>query len=177
MIIDILVATVHILGSICTFLVITAVSVVYRNKKTIEEGEKTADLVAAELGIPAENRNDDAHFMQMFAHFSAFWSSEKFLNRLADLFGSVGVALKLLSSILIFLLFLWLIYLTFEDGLSSAPTWWLLVLTSVLFSLIGAILNGLCKLITGCAPGLPKTQRATLHQALNAYEERQRSGI
>lgn len=156
---DVLIAILHILGSI---IVITAFSffVMYIGSLEAEKNQKHAtDEVSVTLGLRVEDLEKDEHVARVLELTSKKFSSDLFINRLSDLCGSIRTLWGWLSIIVQLGIFVAVCWYTITEGTESAIYAWALVGLSIFFWLSSVVFSLLCKLFTGRYPGQAKEAR------------------
>jgi len=159
---EILIASVHIIGSIIVWLVFAQLRVFV----DLSELEKTQTLlveeISATLGIDVDDFDLKKHAQKILKLSNEKFSNELFKNRFSDFCGVIRTVLKQLMNIIQALVIVTVLWYTATDSTENAVYAWLLVGISI-FSLMASVIFSLtCQFLTGRHPGQAKWAREAI---------------
>ncbi|MCG6659626.1 hypothetical protein HOP52_17895 [Halomonas campisalis] len=160
------IATLHILCAFFVIFLIFMVSGFIAENSSRKKLDEVLERAVVEMGLSKKDVLDGKHSSELASYLSERYSSDKFVNRLSDMFRPILTFLEVvgyLAQLGVIVLAAWF---TFTDDIEFAKIAWFAVPVALFFLFINRILFWVCYLLTGRATGEARDVRNMLPELI-----------
>lgn len=153
-------ALLHIVGTTLVLIIIFLISgILLHVKWGVKRLNEVLELAAYEKGIRVEDMFNREHNSEMCSYLYEKYSSDKFVNRLSDMFRPIFVVIDYISVIISGGFVVMITYFAFTEDIEIAKFAWFAVPISLIFIIIYRVFYWFCFLLTGRGAGEAKSLR------------------
>tara|TARA_R110001583_G_scaffold49116_1_gene153861 strand:- start:33065 stop:33565 length:501 start_codon:yes stop_codon:yes gene_type:complete len=157
----------HIFGTIVTLFFIFLISgFLFQVKWGYKRLDEILELAAIEKGIRTEDMFKKEHNSEMCGYLYEKYSSDRFVNRLSDMFRPILLTIDYIGYIVQCGVVVMITWIAFTDGLEIAKLAWLAVPIALFFIIIHRAIFWMCYLLTGRSAGEAKSMRKLVSEQI-----------